>query len=355
MQITVRGIKNYKDRHGKPRRYHRKTGTPISMELEGAALAAEVHRLDQLVAKPAAPKPGSLRLLLAAYKADSDHWAGLRERTRKDYERALKWLGDDALDSPLIDITPPEVAALRDKAKKAHEYKFANQVLTTLKAILQHGFENGFVEANAAAGIKRAAKPKAAFDQDVDEDEDAANRPWSKAERDFVLANAPAHLLWPVAIALYTGARQGDILRMSRRAYADGWLRWTASKNRKRIEQPVADELARILATIPEHKATTLIVSSRGRPWTSDGFKTSWGRWRDKMEKEGHIGADLTFHGTRHTVATVLVDQGWDHKDVGLQLGQDSVSMPLHYSRRAKQEDKKLAITDAVQKANKNG
>jgi integrase len=349
--VRVTGIKEYKDRHGKLRRYHRISGKAISMALEGQALAAEVARLDNLHKKPE-PVPGSLRLLVIEYKTKSEHWEGLRARTRKDYERVFTWLGD-AIDTPLIEITSPEVSEIRDKARKAHEYKFANQVLTTLKAVLQFGFEKGHVKINTAVGVERSQRPKPEFDADVDEDEDAANRPWTKEERDFVLGNAPLHLLVPVALGLYTGARQGDILRMSKRAYKDGWLRFTASKNRKRIEMPVADGLAKLLAAIPQHEGTTMLVNSRGSPWTSDGFRTSWGKWRDKMEEAGHIGPDLTFHGTRHTVATVLAEDGWSDKDIGLQLGQDSVAMPKHYSRRAKHEDRKLKLRDSVQKANK--
>jgi integrase len=354
MKVTVRGIKNYKDRHNKPRRYHRASGTPIPLHLEGAALAAEVHRLNLLHQKQKVEStPGSLRLLVDDYKANSEHWESLRDRTRKDYERVLKWLGDGGLDTPLVDITAPEIAELRNKARTAHEYKFANQVLTTLKMVLQHGFENGFVSENAAAGIKRSQRPKARFDAEVDEEEYAANRPWTKAERSYVLQYAPIHLRVPVALGLYTGARQGDILRMSKRAYMDGWIRFTASKNRKRIEVPVSDDLAALLAAIPINEATTLVVNSRLKPWSSDGFRTSWGKWRDKAEKDGHIGPDLTFHGTRHTIATALSEDGWDDKSIGLQLGQDSDAMPKHYSRRAKHEERKLLLKNSVQKANK--
>lgn len=352
MRVRVVGIQQFRDRHGKLRRYHRKSKTPISTSLSGAALAAEVARLDAMM-KAKEAKPGTLRLLVIEYKAKSDHWASLRARTRKDYERVFKWIGDDGLDTPLLDITAPDIAQLRDKAKTQHEYKFANQFLTTMKAVLRHGVESGFVATNEAAKVGRSQRPKTEFDQDRDDDQDGANRPWSEDEREYVLNNAPIHLLGPLALGLYIGARQGDILRMSKKAVADGWIRFTASKNRKRIEAPIADGLAAILARLPAHEATTLLVNSKGSPWTPDGFRTSWGKWRDEAERLGHIQPGLTFHGTRHTVATVLAEDGWEDRDVGLQLGQDSVAMPKHYSRRAKHEGRKLALRDSVQKANK--
>lgn len=354
MRVHVKGIQQFRDRHGKLRRYHRKSKTALPDHLQGAALVAEVARLDKML-RDKEPQPGSLRLLVIAYKTSSEHWASLRARTRKDYERVFKWVGDDGLDTPLIEITAPEISDLRDKAKLAHEPKFANQVLTTLKMVLQYGVEKGFVEANAAAKVSRATKAKPEFDPDKDEDEDGANRPWTAEERDYVLSHAPKHLLWPVAIGLFHSARQGDILAMSKRAYANGRLKWTASKNRKRMDQPVSDDMAAILATIPEHEATTLVVNSRGKPWSEGGFRASWRKWKKAAEKAGHIGPGLTFHGTRHTVATTLREDGWEDRDIGLQLGQDSVAMPKHYSRRAKLENKKVAMLESVQKANKVG
>lgn len=353
MRVRVTGIQQFRDRHGKWRRYHRKSKTPLSMALKGAALAAEVARLDAMVRAKEA-RPGTLRLLVIDYKAKSDHWARLRGRTRKDYERVFAWIGDEGLDTPIIDITAPDIAELRDKAKSKHEYKFANQFLTTMKMVLQHGVEKGLAASNEAAKVGRAQKPATEFDADTDDDADGANRPWEKTERDFVLANAPIHLLGALALGLYIGARQGDILRMSKKAAAGGWIRFTASKNRKRIETPIAEGLAAILSRLPESEATTLLVNSKGKPWTSDGFRTSWGKWRNEMERLGHINPGLTFHGTRHTVATVLAEDGWEDRDIGLALGQDSAAMPKHYSRRAKHEDRKIALSDSVQKANKS-
>ena len=355
MRIQIKGIKRFTDRHGKKRMYHRASMTPIPGHLTGAALAAEVDRLDRLH-RAKEPQPGTLRLLVIDYKTKSDHWAGLRERTKADYERVFKWIGGDGLDTALTDIVAPEIAALRDKAKLAHEWKFANQVLTTLKQVLQHGVDKGFVPANEAAKVSRAQKPRPEYTPDADEDdEDGANRPWTAEERAYVLGHAPPHLLWPVAIGLFHSARQGDILRMSKKAYANGRLKWRASKNRKLMDQPVSADLAAILATIPDHEATTLVVNSRGRPWTGSGFRASWRKWKQQAEKDGHIGPGLTFHGTRHTVATNLAEDGWEDRDIGLQLGQDSLAMPKHYSRRAKLEGKKVALLESVQKANKIG
>ncbi len=47
------------------------------------------------------------------------------------------------------------------------------------------------------------------------------------------------------------------------------------------------------------------------------------------------IQPGLTFHGLRHTVATVLREAGVDRESIATWLGQESVEMAQHYSRGA--------------------
>ncbi|MFT2214709.1 hypothetical protein ACLJYM_22915 [Rhizobium giardinii] len=44
--------------------------------------------------------------------------------------------------------------------------------------------------------------------------------------------------------------------------------------------------------------------NSRGRPWTKDGFKTSWGKECARLEKEGVKFHGVTFHDLRGTFIT---------------------------------------------------
>ena len=47
MRIRIKGLKEYRDRHGRLRRYHRASGTAVDPTLDGVALAAEIDRLDR--------------------------------------------------------------------------------------------------------------------------------------------------------------------------------------------------------------------------------------------------------------------------------------------------------------------
>ncbi|GLR95037.1 hypothetical protein GCM10007858_26710 [Bradyrhizobium liaoningense] len=84
--IRVKGFKIFRDRHGKWRCYHRKSGTAIDLtkhDLGSAEFFAEVARIGALTTA-AAVKPGTLGLLIQEYRKHAA-FADLAPRTRSDY------------------------------------------------------------------------------------------------------------------------------------------------------------------------------------------------------------------------------------------------------------------------------
>jgi integrase len=348
--VVVRGLKEYRV-GGKLYRYHRLSKTRISSDLKGAALAAEVDRLDRLY-KPLQAAAGTLRLLIIEYKAHSEHWAGLRARTRKDYERVFTLLGP-ALDNRLTSFTPPVLVAMRDKAKKAHGFKFANQMLVALKMIFAYGVEYDHCKVNPVKDVTPATRPADLPD---------ANRPWEPQETAKTIPALGYPVKAPTAVAAYLGLREGDILALSLNAYRDGLIKLTTSKTRRALELPVCEDLAAIIDESLRERAayfarmkradtsTTLFVTSRGKPWTIDGFKTSFGKARDALMKAKVIGAGCTFHGLRHGVATILADEGFEDNQTKHLLGHGVESITEHYSRRAKRRKMLTDMTEAIQR-----
>jgi integrase len=79
-------------------------------------------------------------------------------------------------------------------------------------------------------------------------------------------------------------------------------IRFSTGKSRGRREAiiPLYDELRDLLTRIPK-RATTILTSSKRRPWTPDGFGSSF----NTAKKEAGIAdRDLHFHDLRGTAAT---------------------------------------------------
>jgi integrase len=340
MLVRIVGIKRYKDRHGRERVYWRRKGAPLialDPNLSAEDLFAETKRLEKKHLGAAGPKAGTMRLLIGEYKAQSNHWRDLQPRTRKDYERVFTWLGA-AVDQPVIGFTAPVVAGLRDKARDQHEPKFANQVVTTLKMALRFGVELGHVRENPAVGLEKATGGRK-----------RPNRPLSPHEALTLLSGAPIGFLPVVALALYCGLREGDIAALPRNAIKGDWIGFEQGKTKRWHEAYLGDDLRRILSKVPAHNATTLLVSSHGRPWTTEGIKSAMSRLTEKLA--GEIEPGVTFHGLRHTGATWLEENGYEEGQTKHFLGHGPRTVSGRYGQsasRRKQVSEMSRVIEAV-------
>jgi integrase len=338
-RIHVKGFQIFKDRHGKRWRcYHRKTRLTIDLEkapLGSTEFFAEVARINELAKVAAPPRAGTLGLLIKDYRAH-DNFLRLAPRTRSDYQRVFDYLQPIA-DTPLVKFDAPLVARIRDKAGKSHGRKFGNYVKTVFSILFGFGVEQGHVKSNPAFRMKSIRKPK---------DAPEANRPWTDAERlevEAEIAGYP-HMRSPMALMMYCGIDPQDALRLPRTAIDDGKMDTKRGKTKVPVWMSLPQPARAVLTAEPKHDAITFCANSRGRPWTVSGFRASWRPIKLKLEKEGRIQPGLTLKGLRHTVGTILAEMGYDDRAIADVLGQETLAMARHYSRRADRGKKVTAI-----------
>jgi integrase len=101
-------------------------------------------------------------------------------------------------------------------------------------------------------------------------------------------------------LALWTGQRQGDLLRLPWSAYAGDQLRLRQSKTGARVVVPVAAPLKAALDATPK-RGPLILTNKSGRPWTSGGFRATW---RMGCDAAGITG--ITFNDLRGTAVTRL-------------------------------------------------
>lgn len=340
VEINVPGVKLYRSR-GKLYTYHRRTGTRIRAAFGSAAFLAEVERLNGLVS--ADPRPGTLGALIVAYRG-SPEFLELAPRTRSDYQKVfdyLKPLDGDAL----IEITSAYVIDVRDAAFAAHKRRFANYVLAVLRLVLKWGSVRDLVEVNQAAGVPNLRRPRGT---------PKANRAWGEDECEAVLTAAGGGLKVGIALGMFAGMREGDVIRVQRSVYDGSWLRWTQGKTGVLVELPVHQELRAILElnladrlNDSKLESTTLVANQSGRPYTTNGFQRVFFGLIRRLKAEDKVRPGLTFHGLRHSAGKALADRGADPRTIAALLGHKTLQMAAHYSEEA---DRKKRAVAAVAK-----
>jgi integrase len=259
-----------------------------------------------------------------SYRA-SPSFTELAPASRRGYSRMMNLL-KPLDDMPLIELTPQFIAGLRDKVAERHGRRQANYVLAVVSVACEHGKEHGVIRENPVRGVKRVKRSRSA---------PAANRPWTIEECRIVLRELPYQLKLPVALAMFTGLRKGDVLALKKSALRAGKIWRRTNKTGQELSLPIHPDLALVLSESPQHKAVTIAATTRTMPWTESGFNSSFIKAMAGLKRDGKIGDGLTFHGLRHTVGTLLIEAGFDIDTVRRWLGQKTLAMAIHYSETA--------------------
>ncbi|WP_158972406.1 tyrosine-type recombinase/integrase [Chachezhania sediminis] len=171
----------------------------------------------------------------------------------------------------------------------------------------------GLISKNFAEDVIKKPRPKGAPE---------AYRTWTFEEVQTVLDAASPQLRAALATIFCTGQDPTDALEFRKDQVDDGVIWKGRNKTNVGAAIPIGSVLVSELARVPAHDAPTLLASSKGTPWTYDGFASAWQRLRTKLEKDGRAAPGLTPKGLRHTTATRLREAGQDEREISDLLAQ---------------------------------
>jgi integrase len=278
----------------------------------------------EAVSAKKAPPAGALLSLMVAYQASAE-FTGLRDRTRRDYIDQIKLIEAKFGDMPIKLLSARGARALflewRDRLA-VNSRRQADYAWTVLARILSWSKNRGLISDNPCERGGRLYRGSRAENIWTDEDEAAFYR------------KAPAHLHLAVLLALWTGQREGDLLRLTWSAYDGGNIALKQSKTGKRVRVPVAEVLKTALDAQKRDRAGLYILQTAdGKPWTSDGFRASF---RKAQAKAGIVG--VTFNDLRGTCVTRMALTGATEAEIGTitghSLGDVRSILDSHYLHR---------------------
>jgi integrase len=336
--MKIKGVKAYVS-NGKTYVYHRKTGTRLLKPFGSVEFLAELAAIEsEGQARTTSPNPGTWGALVIKYK--EHRLPELARRTQADYNKMLDWLSALA-NMPLAKWNRGFAIQMRDKACKQHGRRFANYAISVAQAVFTWGLERNYVHEHPIKDIKAIERPKHMV---------RANRPWSRSEWNVVVSEAPTHLLAPILLCGVLGWREGEAINRLRSDYdRDGKrIKRTSAKSGKLVKTPVPKIVSDALDVLFPHDAVTLLVNSRGRSWTENGFRSSAFKFLRRLEAEEKVDPGLTIHGLRHTCGTLLRELGFDKDTIADMLGQQDAGMAEWYARDADLERKLKGVVNKI-------
>lgn len=259
--------------------------------LEGKLGSPEfIASYNTAVARKASQPTGVLLSLLQGFQASSD-FTELRPRTRADYVQQIKLIERDFGDFPLSALLDRRTRAVflewRDKiaTRSRRQADYAFQVLAR---VLSWARGRGLIAVNPCERSGRLYGGT------------RADKIWTADDEAAFLRVAPAHLHLALILALWTGQRQGDLLRLPWSSYDGKTIRLRQNKTGARVVIPAGAPLKAALDSAPR-RSPVILTNSSGMPWTADGFRSSW---RKACATAGVTG--VTFNDLRGTAVTRL-------------------------------------------------
>jgi integrase len=248
---------------------------------------------------------GSSQSVLDAYQ-DSEAFRGLAAKTAKDYARLLATVSRQFGDMPLKLIAARgargDFLGWRDELARTSR-RGADYTFSVFARALSWALDRGMIDANSLQRPGRVWKGS------------RVDSVWSEADEARLLASASPPIALAFTLALWTGQRQGDILRLGWSAYDGRFIRLRQSKTDVRVTIPVGGPLKAMLDATPR-LSTVIVTSGDKRPYTSDGFRATW---RKACERAGVAG--LTFHDLRGTAVTRLALAGATELEIATITG----------------------------------
>lgn len=281
--------------------------------IDDPQFAAAYQRASRRVERDA-PKAGTIKALVAEYRASAEFQSIKSDVTKRNYDRYLTIFINDYADRPVRDMSEADVRRERDRY--GDKPGKANNWLSRLNTLMKFGIGRGYRTSNPCEQVKLLP---------IGEHE-----PWPKEVLEAALANATPMTRLAIILGLCTGARIGDAIKL-RHDWHDGeMLEFRSSKKQIDVAVPMHPLLLAEMAKHPA-KAVTILYDRTGKPFKRTGALQE--RIRDLMETIGRKG--YSFHGLRKNAACYLSDLGLSDREIGAILAMDTDTV-RHYTKRSR-------------------
>ena len=314
--------------------YYRRAGSEFRIEAEPGTKEwfdkyLEIHSRFENVNVRQRPRPGSLAAAIIAYK-ESDRFAALAESTRSRYGYRLSALTEKLGDVPIVDFTRRSVVQLQARIAKKKP-RDAIEIVKLLNQVFENACDLGELTVNPAKEVRKPAGYKA-----------KQFEAWTDDQIKVFLAGARPVWRRALTVALYTGLRRGDLVKLTRGHIKDGWIVVDIGKTGGATEIPIHSDLQAELDLEMPSASLMLIPTARG----TEMYKDSLSHGLQKECKRLGIVPNPPLHGLRRSAIIRLLQAGCTREEV-MAITDQSESMVKHYAGQA---HKRILAENAILK-----
>jgi integrase len=325
VRVRLRGIntvsKRLADGTVKIFRYHRATGQRLSGEPGSVEFIAAYSQAERAIADRLT---GTFNALVREYTLSIEFQQNLATSTQSEYRRMLKAaevefgnmpiaaLNDSGIRKDFLDWRA-EIACVSGKREADHR-------LSAISSMITWGVDRGYVSENHLKGFRRLYHSS------------RAEIIWLTEHISSFMEIAPVELQRALILALHTGQREGDLLRLPWSAYDGKTIRLRQSKSRRAhkpaplIEIPCTETLRQMLDGM-ERVSTLILTTKSGRAFKKRYFSQSWNRVMKKARLETVCFPNmdqpvkLHFHDLRGTTVTLFSEAGCSPQQIATITG----------------------------------
>ena len=307
VKIKLSGINTSKKRLAdgtiKTYYYHRATGKPLRGEKGSPGFIQDYAAAEKLLIR--APKD-NLSSLFHSYTL-SPKFTFKTKSTTSDYVRCMRRLEDDFGTLPIAALNDPDVRRLfipwHEDFAKTNGPRTADYHMSVLSAVLSWAHKRGCIHANHVIGFEKLHRS------------DRSDMIWMPEQIAAFMEVASLSMRKAMILALHTGQRQGDILRMSWAHYDGAGISVKQSKSGRSVYIPCTPALKAELDNWPR-TGLLMLTTPTGIAYKPRYFKRRW--------KEASDEADINrlhFHDLRGTAITMLAEAGCSVPEIAAWTG----------------------------------
>lgn len=273
-------------------------GGPLVLQQDGPRPEVTPDLLSKAVsAKPVRHGEGTLAEILAQYRA-SPQFDAKAPATQREYRSRLDQIEAQFGRVPIRLIPKIRGEVIKWRDSMAHTPRAADRCVGMLQTVLTWAEDREMIERNPLAKIGKLHRVNRA---------DLIWEPqhWKAVEQ------CPGYIRRVLTLGSLTGLRIGDLLRLAWEDLQPGYIALRTRKTGGEAIIPLYPELARFF-TGPGKGI--VLRNVWGKPWTVDGWQTSWRKAQPK-------GFDRHVHDLRGTFATRLMVAGFSDTEIAMVMG----------------------------------